>query len=103
MICYVCKTFVAGRSFRPVDPPGTKDRRWICNACHGIKAETVEDVLFENELEKRMKRMKELYESNTDFKRYVDRHCQQYKVPVEVALEHAVVREYAEYLKEEEK
>ena len=48
--CYKCgKSIETGRSFRPVDPPGTKDRRWICNVCQGIPRETVESVLFGEE------------------------------------------------------
>lgn len=48
MKCYVCgKSIETMRSFRPVDPPGKKDRRWICNVCQEIERETVESVLFE--------------------------------------------------------
>ena len=42
--------------------------------------------------------LKELYETNADFRRYVDRHARQYEVSTEEALEHALVRNYAEYL-----
>ena len=50
MKCYKCGSSIeTGRSFRPVDPPGTKGRRWICNVCQGTKQETVESVLFGEE------------------------------------------------------
>lgn len=43
--------------------------------------------------------MKEYYESNTDFKRYVDRHCRTYGCAVEEALSHEIVRQvYLSYL-----
>lgn len=42
----------------------------------------------------------ELYETNADFRRYVDHYCQNYvegrKITVEEALTHAMVRQYAE-------
>ena len=52
MKCYKCGNSIeSGRSFRPVDPPGTKGRRWICNVCQRIEQETVESVLFAEEPE----------------------------------------------------
>lgn len=42
--------------------------------------------------------LKEMYENNADFRRYVDRHTRQYEVSTEEALKHALVRNYAEYL-----
>lgn len=46
--------------------------------------------------------LKEMYETNSDFRRYVDRYCNPYSegktITVEEALEHALVRSYAEYL-----
>lgn len=46
--------------------------------------------------------MKNLYQTNKDFKDYVDRYSKKYvegrSIPVEEALEHAMVRNYAEYL-----
>lgn len=51
--------------------------------------------------------MKELYEKNKDFRDYVDRYSRKYmegrSIPVEEALEHAVVRQVAEQYREEEK
>ena len=50
MKCYMCgRSIEAMRSFRPIDPPGTNDRRWVCNECQGIEQETVESVLFDKE------------------------------------------------------
>ena len=46
---------------------------------------------------------KELYETNEDFRRYVDRHCRCYGLTVDESLQHVVVHQYAEYLKEEVK
>ena len=37
--------------------------------------------------------MKELYQRNMDFKRYVDRYCNDHDCTVEEALDHALVRE----------
>lgn len=46
MKCYKCGNSIeAGRTFRPIDPPG-KNRRWNCNVCEGKEPETVESVLF---------------------------------------------------------
>lgn len=45
--------------------------------------------------------LNELYESNADFKRFVDRSAQQYGYSVEETLQHATVRDYASYLLEE--
>lgn len=50
--------------------------------------------------------MQDLYNSNKDFKRYVDRHCQHYNegrsISLEEALEHKLVREYGEMCRERE-
>lgn len=37
--------------------------------------------------------MEEYYKSNPDFKRYVDRHCKQYKCTTAEALKHEIVRQ----------
>ena len=42
--------------------------------------------------------MTELYESNPDFRRYVDRYCRCYRLSVEEALKHELVRLYYEEL-----
>ena len=42
----------------------------------------------------------ETYETNQDFKRYVDKYCTTYKVTVEEALNHAIVREAEKMYKE---
>lgn len=51
--------------------------------------------------------MKQFYESNSDFKSYVDRYCRNYykgkSITVEEALEHAEVREVAKYYKQLER
>ena len=39
--------------------------------------------------------MEELYETNADFREYVDRYAKGYKISKEDALKHALVREYA--------
>ena len=45
--------------------------------------------------------MTELYESNPDFRAYVDRYCRCYRISVEEALTHELVRLYAEQIFEE--
>lgn len=44
--------------------------------------------------------LRELYETDSDFRGYVDRYCMSYKnrtdITVEEALTHAMVRNYAE-------
>lgn len=47
--------------------------------------------------------LKQMYEENKDFKRYVDRHAKQYDLTLEEALLHAVVRNAAEYYEAAEK
>ena len=42
--------------------------------------------------------MEELYETNQDFKEYVDRYTQSKKITKEEALTHALIREYAKYI-----
>lgn len=46
--------------------------------------------------------MMELYKMNVDFKRFVDAYCKNYtegrSIPKEVAFEHKIVKDYAEYL-----
>lgn len=42
--------------------------------------------------------MKEFYDTNADFKNYVDKYCKQYKCTVEEALKHKIVAEvYEQY------
>lgn len=45
--------------------------------------------------------MTELYEKNADFKAYVDRYSKCYRISVEEALTHELVRLYAEQIFEE--
>lgn len=47
--------------------------------------------------------MKNFYESNSDFRDYVDRFCKTYEVSVDEALQHASVREAEKYYREKEK
>ena len=48
--------------------------------------------------------IKELYEGNADFREYVNRYCRHYKLTVEEALQHAIVREVAkQYIAEDYK
>lgn len=43
--------------------------------------------------------MEELYETNEDFKRYVNAHSHMYKMSIEESLKQALVKEYADYIK----
>lgn len=45
---------------------------------------------------------KELYETNADFEKYVDRHCAEYGVTVEQALQHAIVKEVGKWYIEQQ-
>jgi hypothetical protein len=40
--------------------------------------------------------MKNLYETNMDFKTYVDRYCTKHNLTVEQALEHRIIKLYGE-------
>lgn len=40
--------------------------------------------------------MREFYDRNADFKRYVDRYCNQYGLTVEEAMEHELVKQVAD-------
>lgn len=44
--------------------------------------------------------MMEFYNSNADFKRYVDRYCKTYGLTVEEALEHELVKQVAAQYRE---
>lgn len=44
--------------------------------------------------------MKELYSTNADFKSYVDKYMRKEEIDLETALSHAMVQNYAEYLKD---
>ena len=41
--------------------------------------------------------MKEFYETNEDFKAYVDRYCTKHQIDVDTALTHALVKDAAAY------
>lgn len=41
--------------------------------------------------------MKELYESNLNFREYVDKYCDTYGIAVEEALEHELVKQVGQY------
>ena len=43
--------------------------------------------------------MKEFYNSNADFKDYVDKYCKKHGYTVEETLEHALVKDVYEYYK----
>ena len=47
--------------------------------------------------------MKELYETNVDFRRYVDGYGQLYGMAMDEVLEQALVKEYAEELISQDK
>lgn len=44
--------------------------------------------------------MREFYNSNEDFKRYVDHYCKTYGLKVEDALEHEIVKQVAAQYRE---
>ena len=46
--------------------------------------------------------MREFYDRNTDFKRYVDSYCKTYRLTVDEALEHEIVKCVAEQYREKE-
>lgn len=46
--------------------------------------------------------MMEFYNSNADFKRYVDRYCKQYGLTVDDAMEHELVKQVAAQYREKE-
>ena len=46
--------------------------------------------------------MRKFYNTNADFKRYVDRYCKQYGLTVDEALEHELVKSVAVQYREEE-
>ena len=46
--------------------------------------------------------MMEFYNHNEDFKRYVDRYCNQYGLTVDEALEHELVKQVAAQYREKE-
>lgn len=46
--------------------------------------------------------MEDYYNTNPDFKRYVDRHCTQYGCTVEEALREELVRQVYLYYKEQD-
>lgn len=46
--------------------------------------------------------MREFYNRNADFKRYVDHYCKQYGLTVDEALEHEIVKSVAAQYKESE-
>ena len=47
--------------------------------------------------------MKDFYNSNTDFKEYVERYCKKHKCTVEEALKHKVVEDVCEQYRENDK
>ena len=46
--------------------------------------------------------MKQFYESNSDFRDYVEKYRKKHDLTVEEALQHAQVREAAKYYREKE-
>lgn len=49
-----------------------------------------------------MEGMREFYNRNADFKRYVDRYCKQCSLTVDEALEHELVKQVAAQYREKE-
>lgn len=41
-----------------------------------------------------------LYNTNEQFKAYVDRYCQKHRITVDVAVQHKLVQEYGDILME---
>lgn len=41
-----------------------------------------------------------LYNTNEQFKEYVDRYCQIYRITVDVAITHKLIRNYGDYITE---
>lgn len=67
------------------------DPLYDCENCASLKVHQKE------------RRMFYLYNSNADFRRYVDRYCKSYNLSVEEALKHVIVGEVAkEYAEETE-
>ena len=46
--------------------------------------------------------LNKLYEKNADFQRYVDRYRKKDGISVEEALQHQLIKNYAEYMLEKE-
>ena len=47
MKCYKCGCSIeSGKSFRPIEPKGTPNRKWVCNDCQNVKKDTVENVVL---------------------------------------------------------
>ena len=46
--------------------------------------------------------MRDFYDRNEDFKRYVDSYCKQYELTVDEALEHEIVKQVAAQYREKE-
>lgn len=46
--------------------------------------------------------MYDFYDRNADFKTYVDRYCKQYRLTVDEALEHDLVKQVAAQYREKE-
>lgn len=44
--------------------------------------------------------MKQMYDANQNFRDYVDKYMRKEQIDLDTALSHAMVRNYAEYLKE---
>lgn len=40
--------------------------------------------------------LRKLYEENADFQRYVNMYCQKHHISVEEAIQHVIVKNYAE-------
>lgn len=47
--------------------------------------------------------MKEFYDTNDDFRKYVNKYCNKHKLTVDEALNHSMVREAYNYYREETK
>lgn len=53
--------------------------------------------------DKRGELMKEFYNSNADFKNYVDKYCKKHKCSIEEAMKHKLIEAVYEQYKENDK
>ena len=47
--------------------------------------------------------LKQLYDTNKDFKTYVDKYCLMHSLDIEIAFTHMLVKDYAEYVTSQNK
>jgi hypothetical protein len=72
-----------------------KETRYVCTDLMGDKSYDVQQCIGMCSIEGDSV-MTSLYELNTDFKAFVDKYCTKHNLTVEQALEHLIVKLYAE-------